>query len=170
MTLWAWQVVEKLSLEILRLLSRLGRAITCWCPATEFELSEGLAQTQYRLNYLIRGCLFPILMETGLWRHWICWFSTDKYICSWFSYESSWLGGQNRMNKHFPLSQMKTGLSGNLPSWLELLPLGHELFNSLEMGASQPGQQRGGSWPCKGKLLPVMTFFHLCISHSAAAV
>lgn len=42
-------------------------------------------------------------------------------------------------------------------------------FNSLEMGASQPGQQHEGSSPWTGKWLPVMTFFHLCISHSVTA-
>lgn len=64
---------------------------------------------------------------------------------------------------------MKTSQSGSLPSWLKGLPWGHELFNSLEMGASQPGQQRGGSCPSKGKLLPVMTFssayFPFCSSN-----
>jgi len=40
MTLWDWEVMEKLSLEILWLLSRLGRASTRWCPASESELSE----------------------------------------------------------------------------------------------------------------------------------
>lgn len=65
---------------------------------------------------------------------------------------------------------MKTSQSGSVPSWLKWLPWGHELFNSLEMGVSQPGQQRGGSCPSKGKLLPVMTFFHLHISHSAPAI
>lgn len=65
---------------------------------------------------------------------------------------------------------MKTSLSGNLPSWFKRLPLGHGVFTSLERGGSQPGQQREASYPSKGKLLPVLTFFHLHISHSATAI
>lgn len=87
-----------------------------------------------------------------------------------YSHEDSLLGEQNRPNESFPLLDIKTSQSGSLPSWLKWLPLGHELFNSLEMGVSQPGQQCAGLCPSKGKLLPVMTFFHLHISHYAPAI